>query len=230
MNSGLDDIVIAINPQKVEILQRSAIEAFKSENMSENLDSGNIEAKALANTIFETPVRERLQIFLQSSDLYDPEEVLDLIEGLELWLEKAILYRRLGQETLVLQILALLLEMYLDPQAGKDPMFTTAVRLLHNDGESLDPLQIVHNLSRAVDIDTRLSRLDERSRHVQINDESLCDSYDARLGTKLFTMYPDDIVVCYKGKNYEDIISTLCNGSAAIAIAYVEGDRQVLWS
>lgn len=191
---------------------------------------------------------------MQSSDLYDPEEVLDLIEGSELWLEKAILYRRLGQETLVLQILALkledseaaeqycaeigrsdaymqLLEMYLDPQDGKEPMFTAAVRLLHNHGESLDPLQvleklspdmplqlasetllrmfrarvhhhrqgqIVHNLSRAVDIDARLSRLDERSRHMQINDESLCDSCNARLGTKLFAMYPDDTVVCYK--------------------------------
>ncbi|KAL9303632.1 hypothetical protein ACSQ67_020895 [Phaseolus vulgaris] len=126
-----------------------------------------------------------------------------------------------------------LLEMYLDPQDGKDPMFTAAVRLLHNHGESLDPLQvleklspdmplqlasdtllrmfrarvhhhrqgqIVHNLSRAVDIDARLSRLEERSRHVQIDDESLCDSCDARLGTKLFAMYPDDTVVCYKGK------------------------------
>ena len=58
--------------------------------------------------------------------------------------------------------------------------------------------QIVHNLSRAVDIDARLSRLEERSRHVQIDDESLCDSCDARLGTKLFAMYPDDTVVCYK--------------------------------
>jgi len=56
----------------------------------------------------------------------------------------------------------------------------------------------VHNLSRAVDIDARLSRLEERSRHVQIDDESLCDSCDARLGTKLFAMYPDDTVVCYK--------------------------------
>ncbi|KAK7304539.1 hypothetical protein VNO77_42420 [Canavalia gladiata] len=274
-----DAVVTAIDPQKVEILQRylqwliedqdcndtqlhtlyslslakSAIEAFESEN----LDSGNIETKSLAtlkSSIFQTPVRERLQIFLQSSDLYDPEEVLDLIEGSELWLEKAILYRRLGQETLVLQILALkledseaaeqycaeigradaymqLLEMYLDPQDGKEPMFTAAVRLLHNHGESLDPLQvleklspdmplqlasetllrmfrarvhhhrqgqIVHNLSRAVDIDARLSIFEERSRHVQINDESLCDSCNARLGTKLFAMYPDDTVVCYK--------------------------------
>ncbi|KAK7255621.1 hypothetical protein RIF29_29035 [Crotalaria pallida] len=278
-----DEVVTAIDPHKVEILQRylqwliedqdccdtqfhtlyalslakSAIEAFESGIISENFDNGDVESKSLAtlkNSIFETPVRERLQIFLQSSDLYDPEEVLDLIEGSELWLEKAILYRRLGQETLVLQILALkledseaaeqycaeigradaymqLLEMYLDPQDGKDPMFTAAVRLLHNHGESLDPLQvleklspdmplhlasetllrmfrarvhhhrqgqIVHNLSRAVDIDARLSRLEERTRHVQINDESLCDSCNARLGTKLFAMYPDDTVLCYK--------------------------------
>ncbi|KAK7382866.1 hypothetical protein VNO80_01996 [Phaseolus coccineus] len=278
-----DEVVTTIDPQKVEILQRylqwliedqdcndtqlhtlyalslakSAIEVIESENICENLNGESIETRSLAalkNSIFDIPVRERLQIFLQSSDLYDPEEVLYLIEGSELWLEKAILYRRLGQETLVLQILALkledseaaeqycaeigradaymqLLEMYLDPQDGKDPMFTAAVRLLHNHGESLDPLQvleklspdmplqlasdtllrmfrarvhhhrqgqIVHNLSRAVDIDARLSRLEERSRHVQIDDESLCDSCYARLGTKLFAMYPDDTVVCYK--------------------------------
>ncbi|KAL4375057.1 hypothetical protein AHAS_Ahas05G0243700 [Arachis hypogaea] len=35
-----------------------------------------------------------------------------------------------------------LLEMYLDPQDGKEPMFNAAVRLLHNHGESLEPLQI----------------------------------------------------------------------------------------
>jgi hypothetical protein len=124
-----------------------------------------------------------------------------------------------------------LLEMYLDPKDGKEPMFKAAVRLLHNHGESLDPLQvlerlspdmpiqlasdtilrmlrarlhhhrqgqIVHNLSRAIDIDASLSRLEERTRHVQINDESQCDSCHARLGTKLFAMYPDDTIVCYK--------------------------------
>ncbi|XP_038719526.1 vacuolar sorting protein 3-like [Tripterygium wilfordii] len=125
-----------------------------------------------------------------------------------------------------------LLDMYLDPQNGKEPMFKAAVRLLHNHGESLDPLQvletlspdmplqltsdtilrmfrarihhhrqgqIVHNLSHAIDVDdTRLARIEERSRHVQINDESLCDSCQAHLGTKLFAMYPDDAVVCYK--------------------------------
>ena len=56
----------------------------------------------------------------------------------------------------------------------------------------------MHNLSRAVDVDARLARLEERTRHVQINDESLCDSCHARLGTKLFAMYPDDSIVCYK--------------------------------
>lgn len=60
------------------------------------------------------------------------------------------------------------------------------------------PYQIVHNLSHAIDIDASLARLEERSRHVQINDESLCDSCHARLGTKLFAMYPDDTIVCYK--------------------------------
>ncbi|XLU30154.1 hypothetical protein S245_066220 [Arachis hypogaea] len=127
-------------------LSKSTIEAFESEN----LDSGNTENTS-GISIFQTSVRKRLQVFLQSSNLYDPEEILDLIEGSELWLEK----------TLVLQILALkledseaaeeycteigrpdaymhLLEMYLDPQDGKEPMFDAAVRLLHNHGESLD--------------------------------------------------------------------------------------------
>ncbi|KAK3007734.1 hypothetical protein RJ639_013789 [Escallonia herrerae] len=56
---------------------------------------------------------------------------------------------------------------------------------------------IVHSISRAVDVDARLARLDERSRHVQINDECLCDSCHARLGTKLFAMYPDD-TICFR--------------------------------
>ena len=33
--------------------------------------------------------------------------------------------------------------MYLDPRDGKEPMFKAAVRLLHNNGESLDPLQVL---------------------------------------------------------------------------------------
>ncbi|XP_059439223.1 vacuolar sorting protein 3 isoform X2 [Corylus avellana] len=279
-----DEVIAAIDPRKVEIFQRyiqwliedqdcddtqihtfyalslakSAIEAFEADNVYQNANIGRLDEAETSdnrrNSIFESPIRERLQIFLQSSDLYDPEEVLDLIEGSELWLEKAILYRKLGQEALVLQILALkledseaaeqycaeigrpdaymqLLDMYLDPEDGKEPMFKAAVRLLHNHGESLDPLQvleklspdmplqlasetilrmfrarlhhhrqgqIVRNLSLAVDVDASLARLEERSRHIQINDESLCDSCHARLGTKLFAMYPDDTIVCYK--------------------------------
>jgi hypothetical protein len=37
--------------------------------------------------------------------------------------------------------------MYLDPQDGKEPMFKAAVRLLHNHGESLDPLQVLEVLN-----------------------------------------------------------------------------------
>lgn len=33
--------------------------------------------------------------------------------------------------------------MYLDPKDGKEPMFKAAVRLLHNHGEALDPLQVL---------------------------------------------------------------------------------------
>lgn len=68
---------------------------------------------------------------------------------------------------------------------------------------TLTLLQIVHNLSRATDVDASLGRLEERSRHVQINEESLCDSCHARLGTKLFAMYPDDTIVCYKVGNID---------------------------
>lgn len=195
-----DEVIATIDPRKVEILQsylqwliedqdcddtqfhtlyalslaKSAIEAFEGDNTYQNADIGRLDKTEISdnrtNSIFESAVRERLQIFLQSSDLYDPEEVLDLVEGSELWLEKAILYRKLGQEALVLQILALkledseaaeqycaeigrsdaymqLLDMYLDPQDGKEPMFKAAVRLLHNHGESLDPLQVLEKLS-----------------------------------------------------------------------------------
>ncbi|KAK1425103.1 hypothetical protein QVD17_20448 [Tagetes erecta] len=271
-----DEVMAAIEPKKTEIIQRylqwliedqgsdeprfhtsyarlltkSALETYGTESQSKQIN----DSEPGNHSIFQSSLRERLQVFLQSSDLYDPEEVLDLIEESELWLEKAILYRKLGQETLVLQILAVkledsdaaehycaeigrpdaymqLLDIYLNPTEGKKPMFKAAVRLLHNHGESLDPLQVlerlspdmplqlasdtilrmlrarrhhnyqaqvVHNLSRAVNLDAKLARLEERSRLVQINDESLCDSCHARLGTKLFAMYPDDTIVCYK--------------------------------
>ncbi|KAK1369285.1 vacuolar sorting protein 3 [Heracleum sosnowskyi] len=279
-----EEVIAAIDPKKVEILEsylqwliedqdsedtqfhtsyalllaKSAVETSDTERAVENSKAETIEEIDTTDSgrlsLLQSSVRERLQIFLQSSDLYDPEEVLDLIEGSELWLEKAILYRKLGQETLVLQILALkledseaaeqycaeigrpdaymqLLDMYLNPNDGKEPMFRAAVRLLHNHGDSLDPMQvlerlspdmplqlasetilrmlrarihhqnqgqIVHNLSHAVDVDASLARFEERSRHVQITEETLCDSCHSRLGTKLFAMYPDDTVVCYK--------------------------------
>ncbi|KAG0460280.1 hypothetical protein HPP92_023408 [Vanilla planifolia] len=277
-------VITSIDPKKIEILQRYLqwlIEDQKLEDMQfhtlyavslsksaikfieMNLRQNSLGTKRLdemsisdvENKNYLTyNVREKLQIFLQTSDLYDPEVVLKVIEGTELWLEKAILYRKMGLENLVLEILALkledcdaaeqycaeigrndaymqLLDMYLDPQDGKEPMFKAAVRLLHNHGESLDPLQvleklspkmplqlaadtvlrmlrarvhhhhqgqIVHNLSRAIHLDAQLARLEERSRNVQINEESVCDSCHARLGTKLFAMYPDDSIVCYK--------------------------------
>ncbi|KAH6782270.1 Vacuolar sorting protein 39 [Perilla frutescens var. frutescens] len=275
-----DEVIAAIDPKKVDILQRylqwliedqdsddsqfhttyalllakSALETFDVELSTQDSVNEMNASEHGRSSIFDTPVRERLQIFLQSSALYDAEEVLDMIEESELWLEKAILYRRLGQETLVLDILALkledfeaaenycaeigrpdaymqLLDIYLDPKDGREPMFKAAVRLLHNHGEMLDPLKvlerlspdmplqlasdtilkmlrarhhhhlqgkIVHKSSHALDVDASLARMEERSRHVQINDESTCDSCHARLGTKLFAMYPDDSVVCYK--------------------------------
>jgi hypothetical protein len=77
-------------------LAKSAIEAFEADNTYQNADIGRLGEAEISynrmNLIFESPVRERLQIFLQSSDLYDPEEILDLIEGSELWLEKVHWY------------------------------------------------------------------------------------------------------------------------------------------
>ncbi|ERN20206.1 transforming growth factor-beta receptor-associated protein 1 homolog [Amborella trichopoda] len=279
-----DEVLASIDPKKVEVHQRylqwliedqgsdesyfhtmyalsltkAVIETFQMESSHQNLEPCSGERITLSDgessSHFSISIREKLQLFLQSSDLYDAEAVLDLIEGSKLWLEKAILYRKLGQEFLVLQILALkledseaaeryceeigrndaymqLLDMYLDPQNGKEPMYNAAVRLLHNHGESLDPLQvletlspdmplqlasetiqrmlrarvhhhhqgqIVHKLSRAINLDSKLARYEERSRHVQIHDESVCDSCHVRLGTKLFAIYPNDSVVCYK--------------------------------
>lgn len=76
-------------------LAKSAIETFEAEISLENRATARLEEAKCSDfgrdSIFQNPVRERLQIFLQSSDLYDPEEVLELIEGSELWLEKVFL-------------------------------------------------------------------------------------------------------------------------------------------
>ncbi|KAI5072328.1 hypothetical protein GOP47_0012434 [Adiantum capillus-veneris] len=223
--------------------------------------------------------RERLQVFLESSEKYDPSTVLALILDSDFWREQAILYRKLGEETRVFQILALklgdieaaerycaelgrpdaymrLLDMYLKPGDGREPMYNAAVHLLQSHGTSLDPLQvlealspdmplqlayetiarmfrsgahkhrqgqIVRHLTRAENFKARLSRLEQRSRHTLVTDQSLCGSCFARFGTKLFALYPNDSVVCYKcfrnsgstvdpvtGHNFETDIHSSC--------------------
>ncbi|KVH97196.1 Citron-like protein, partial [Cynara cardunculus var. scolymus] len=181
------EVIAAIDPKKTEILQRylqwliedqdsddpqfhtsyallltkSALETYESESPSRDAEAGTSDQVNGRNSIFQNPVRERLQFFLQSSDLYDPEEVLDLIQESELWLEKR-----------------------LSPNMPLQLASDTILRMLR--------ARLHHHYQGQV------ARLEERSRHVQINDESLCDSCHARLGTKLFAMYPDDTIVCYK--------------------------------
>lgn len=74
------------------MLSKSAVDAYEKEHATQNSDGANQKEINISdhgkNSIFDTHVRERLQCFLQSSDLYDPDEVLDLVEGSELWLEK----------------------------------------------------------------------------------------------------------------------------------------------
>lgn len=76
-------------------LAKSALETFEAAIASSNSAAVQLEEAKDSdfgnNLCCLNPARERLQIFLQSSDLYDPEEVLDLIEGSELWLEKVCL-------------------------------------------------------------------------------------------------------------------------------------------
>lgn len=72
-------------------LAKSALECVEVQNGNQETDTGSREAHDCnvgSISLFEIDVRERLQTFLQSSDLYDPEEILNLIEGSELWLEK----------------------------------------------------------------------------------------------------------------------------------------------
>ncbi|XP_011090061.1 transforming growth factor-beta receptor-associated protein 1 [Sesamum indicum] len=254
-----DEVIAAIDPKKVEILQRY-LQWLIEDQDSDDTQFHTAYALLLAKSALAT---SELELSTQDSAGGMPQNEIEVSElgrssifasPVRARFQTAILYRRLGQETLVLQILALklenleaaeqycseigrpdaymqLLEMYLDPKDGREPMLKAAVRLLHNHGEMLDPLQvlqkfspdtplqvasdtilrilrarqhhhrkgqIMHNLSRALDIDASLARLEQRSRHVQINDESICDSCHARLGTKLFAMYPDDAIVCYK--------------------------------
>lgn len=73
-------------------LARTAIETIETGLNYENYDARNQEESNISNTElgknYGYSVRDRLQLFLQASDLYDPEEVLGVIEDSELWLEK----------------------------------------------------------------------------------------------------------------------------------------------
>lgn len=71
-------------------LAKSAIEVENTQNLDSGAASQTKVSGQRTSSIFEQPIRERLQNFLQYSDLYDPEEVLDLIEESELWLEKVV--------------------------------------------------------------------------------------------------------------------------------------------
>ena len=62
-------------------MQALHVESNSGEQNDKEIDS---------NIQFIFSLRERLQLFLQASDLYDPEEVLDIIEDSELWLEKVL--------------------------------------------------------------------------------------------------------------------------------------------
>ena len=68
------------------LLAKSAMQAFHVESNSGEKDDREIDS----NVQFIFSLRERLQLFLQASDLYDPEEVLDVIEDSELWLENVL--------------------------------------------------------------------------------------------------------------------------------------------
>ena len=68
------------------LLSKSAMEAFHMESNSGERNDKEIDS----DLQFIYSLRERLQLFLQASDLYDPEEVLDVIAESELWLEKVL--------------------------------------------------------------------------------------------------------------------------------------------
>ena len=58
--------------------------------------------------------------------------------------------------------------------------------------------QIVRHLERHTNLEARVDRVEERSRQVCITTDTACARCRARIGTKLFALYPDDTVVCYK--------------------------------
>ncbi|GLT64455.1 hypothetical protein SLA2020_369480 [Shorea laevis] len=96
-----DEVIAAIDQRKVEIFQRY-IQWLIEDQDCDDTQFHTLYALSLAKSAIEA-LKQTILIKMLTLE----EEVLDLIEGSELWLEKAILYRKLGQEALVLQILAL---------------------------------------------------------------------------------------------------------------------------
>lgn len=269
-----DDVLLGLDASEVYVRQRYLqwlVQEKKEENSHyhtllavslaksamESLENAAVDTKASEERVpakDSNGSRERLQEFLESSDKYDPSTVLALILDSDFWREQATLYRKLGDEVRVFQILALklgdieaaehyctelgrpdaymrLLDMYLRPGEGREPMYSAAVHLLQLHGTSLDPLQVlealppdmplqlaygtiarmfrsrahthrqgqvVRHLTRAENFEARLSRLEQRNRHTLITDQSSCGSCSSRFGTKLFALYPNGSVVCYK--------------------------------
>lgn len=70
------------------LLAKSALDTYDVDLSARNSVNEMNVSEHGGSLIFDTSVRERLQIFLQSSALYDAVEVLDMIEESELWLEK----------------------------------------------------------------------------------------------------------------------------------------------
>lgn len=58
--------------------------------------------------------------------------------------------------------------------------------------------QIVKHINRHNNLEARVDRVEERSRQVCITDDTTCGRCRARIGTKLFVLFPDDSIVCYK--------------------------------
>ncbi|BBM96839.1 vacuolar protein sorting-associated protein 3 [Marchantia polymorpha subsp. ruderalis] len=58
--------------------------------------------------------------------------------------------------------------------------------------------QIVRQMNRKENLEARIARVEERSRHVCITADTVCGSCNARIGTKLFALYPNDMIFCYK--------------------------------
>lgn len=74
-------------------LAKSALEVVEMDSMTQTssdvLEAGSASEREDGRSS-RLSIRETLQLFLHSSDLYDPEEVLYLIERSELWIEKVV--------------------------------------------------------------------------------------------------------------------------------------------